>query len=119
MTGARRIMEDFFLDNRDRREHERFESTAMVRYFIKKCSTRYMDCELVDISRSGIAIRLSGSEEAFVGMDVVLEITLPRSLDHITVKGTIAWSQSTGTGLVGIRFENLIAPEVLTRLVAC
>jgi hypothetical protein len=52
-------------------------------------------------------------------MDVSLEITLPGSLDHMTVSGTIKWSQSTETGLVGIRFDNLLTPEVLTRLIVC
>ena len=110
---------DPFLDSKDRRDYERFESKAMVQYFIKKRSQRFMDCEVVDVSRSGIAIRVPMSEDVFFGMDVLLEITLPGSLDHITVSGTIKWSQSTETGLVGIRFDNLLTPEVLTRLIAC
>ena len=112
-------MVDPFLDSQDRREHERFESSARVQYFIKKRSMRYMDCELVDISRSGIAIQVPVSEDLSVGMDVLLEITLPGSLDHVTVKGIVAWSQSTETGLIGIRFEGLVAPEIMTRLIAC
>jgi len=110
---------DSFPDSKDRRDHERFESNAMVQYFFKKRSQRFMECELVDVSRSGIAIRVPVSEDVFVGMDVVLEITFPGSLDHITVKGLITWSQSTETGLVGIKFESLMAQENLTRLIAC
>jgi hypothetical protein len=110
-------MMDSLPDNLDRREHERFESSARVQYFFKKHSMRYMDCELVDVSRSGISIRVSMSEDVFVGMDVLLEITLPGSLDHITVKGVIVWSQSTETGLVGVHFESLLSPEVMTRLI--
>jgi hypothetical protein len=113
------IAMDSSLDGSDRREHERFESSAMVQYFFKKISLRFMDCELVDVSRSGVAIRVPVSEDVFFGMDAFLEITLPGSLDHITVKGTIAWSQSTETGLVGIRFESLIDQEILTRLLVC
>ena len=113
------IAMDSSLDGSDRREHERFESSAMVQYFFKKISLRFMDCELVDVSRSGVAIRVPVSEDVFFGMDAFLEITLPGSLDHITVKGTIAWSQSTETGLVGIRFESLIGQEIFTRLLAC
>jgi len=113
------IEADPFLDGKDRRDHERFESNARVQYFFKKRSLRFMDCDLVDVSRSGIAVRVPVSEDVFVGMDVLLEITLPGSLDHITVKGTIAWSQSTETGLVGVRFVSLLTPEVLTRLIIC
>ncbi len=113
------IAMDSSLDGIDRRDHERFDSSAMVQYFFKKSSQRFMECELVDVSRSGVAIRVPVSEDVFFGMDALLEITLPGSLDHITVKGTIAWSQSTETGLVGIRFESLLTPEVLTRLIVC
>ena len=109
---------DSVSENIDRRDHARFESKAMVQYFFKKRSLRFMDCELVDVSRSGIAVRVPVSEDVFFGMDVLLEITLPGSLDHITASGTIKWSQSTETGLVGIRFENLLTPEVLTRLIS-
>jgi hypothetical protein len=109
---------DSISENIDRRDHERFVSKARVQYFFKKRSQRFMECELVDVSRSGIAIRVPVSEDVFVGMDVVFEITLPGSLDHITVKGLIAWSQSTETGLVGVRFENLLTPEIMIRLLA-
>lgn len=110
---------DSFLDSKDRRDYVRFESSAMAQYFFKKRSQRFKECEVVDVSRSGIAIRVPVSEDVFDGMDVVLEITLPGSLDHMTVSGTIKWSQSTETGLVGIRFDNLLTLEVLTRLIAC
>jgi len=109
---------DSISDNIDRRDHERFKSSARVQYFFKKRSLRYMDCELIDVSRSGIAIQVAVSEEVFFGMDVMLEITLPGSLDLVTVSGTIKWSQSTETGLVGIRFDDLLTPEVLTRLIS-
>ena len=66
---------------------------------------RYMDCELVDVSRSGMAIRVPASETVASGMEVSLEITLPGSLDQITVRGTVAWFLSGKTVLVGIRFE--------------
>jgi PilZ domain len=110
---------DFFLDGNKRRSHERFESNAMVQYFFKKSSMRYMDCELVNVSRSGMAIRVPASESVDSGMEVSLEITLPGSLDQITVRGTVAWFLSEETILAGIRFERLIEPEVLTRLIAC
>ena len=110
---------DFFLDGNNRRSHERFQSNAMVQYFFKKSSMRYMDCELVDVSRSGMAIRVPASESVDSGMEVSLEITLPGSLDQITVRGTVAWFLSGETTLTGIRFESLIEPELLTRLIAC
>ena len=110
---------DFFLDGNNRRSHERFQSIAMVRYFFKKSSMRYMDCDLVDVSRGGMAIRVPASESVASGMEVLLEITLPGSLDQITVRGTVAWFRSGENTLTGIRFESLIEPELLTRLIVC
>jgi len=110
---------DSFLCGSDRRGHERFASNAMVQYFIKNSSMRYMDCSLLNVSRSGIAIRIAGSEDVDSGMEVLLEITLPGSLDQIIVSGMIEWFQGGETILVGIKFERLMAPEVLTRLIVC
>jgi len=110
---------DFFLDGNNRRSHERFQSNAMVQYFFKKSSMRYMDCDLVDVSRSGMAIRVPASEAVASGMEVSLEITLPGSLDQITVRGTVVWFLGGETTLTGIRFESLIEPELLTRLIVC
>ena len=110
---------DFFLDGNNRRSHERFQSNAMVQYFFKKSSMRYMDCDLVNVSRSGMAIRVPASEAVASGMEVLLEITLPGSLDQITVRGTVVWFLSGETTLTGIRFESLIEPELLTRLIVC
>ena len=118
-NGERSTEMDFFLDGNNRRSHERFQSNAMVQYFFKKSSMRYMDCELVDVSRSGMAIRVPGSESVASGMEVSLEITLPGSLDQITVRGTVVWFLSGEKTLTGIRFESLIEPEVLTRLIVC
>ena len=49
---------DSFFNKNDRRAKDRFQANTMVQYFIKKRSARYMDCDLVDVSRNGIAIRV-------------------------------------------------------------
>ena len=110
---------DSFLGGNDRRGHERFATNAMAQYFIKDTSMRYMDCELANVSRSGIAIRVSGSENIDSGMEILLEITLPGSLDQINIAGIIEWFQGGESILVGIKFDRLMAPEVLTRLIVC
>jgi len=110
---------DFFLESNDRRGHERFECRAMVQYFIKKHSLRYMDCELVDVSRSGMGICIALPEDIEPGMEVSLEITIPGSLEQVTVRGTIQWCQRAARIRAGVRFANLIEPELITRLIAC
>jgi len=110
---------DSFFDSDDRRGHERFHSHAMVQYFIKKHSLRYMDCGLVDVSRSGMSILVPGPENLAEGMEVSLEITMPGSLEQITLRGTVQWMQPGERIRAGIRFESLLDPATMTRLLAC
>ncbi len=111
---------DVLFDGNDRRGHERFECRAMVQYFIKKHSMRYMDCELVDVSRSGMGIIVPGAENAAAeGMEVSLEITMPGSLEQVTVRGTIQWVRRGERMQAGIRFEHLLDQELMARLIAC
>ncbi len=112
-------MMDSFFDSNDRRGHERFKCRAIVQYFIKAHSLRYMDCELVDVSRSGMGIRVPGSEKIAENLEIMLEITLPGSLEQLTLRGSIRWFQSGERIRAGIRFDSLLDSEILTRLLAC
>ena len=109
-------MDSFLLGN-NRRSHERFQSNAMVQYFFKKSSMRYMDCELVNASRNGIAIRVPASENIVVGMDVSLEISVPGSLDQMTVSGRVHRVQLGEKILAGIKFDIPLEKHVLDRLI--
>ncbi len=111
---------DSFFASTDRRSHERVQSNARIQYFIKKNSLRYMDCEMVDVSRSGMGVRIPASEETVEpDMEVLLEITLPGSLEQVQVRGIILWLQRSESIRAGIRFDALLEPELLTRLMAC
>ena len=106
-----------FLDGNNRRSHERFQSNAMARYFFKKSSMRYMDCDLVDASRNGIAIHVPATEDIVVGMDVSLEISVPGSLDQMTVSGRVHRVQRGEKILAGIKFDIPLEGHVLDRLI--
>jgi len=108
---------DAFFNKDDRRAKDRFQASTMVQYFIKKHSLRYMDCELVDVSRSGIAIRVPLSEDITPGMDVSLEVTVPGSLDQMTLTGRIHRVQRGQKILAGIKFDVPLGKEVLDRLI--
>lgn len=108
---------DAFFNRDDRRAKDRFQARTMVQYFIKRRSLRYMDCELVDVSRSGIAIRVPLSEDITQGMDVSLEIAVPGSLARITLSGRVHRAQRGRSILVGIKFDVPLEQEVLDRLI--
>lgn len=108
---------DIFSNTHDRRSKDRFQANTMVQYFIKKRSVRYMDCDLVDVSRNGIAIRVPASEDIVAGMDVSLEISVPGSLDQMTVSGRVHRVQRGEKILAGIKFDIQLEGHVLDRLV--
>jgi len=108
---------DFFADTNERRAYVRFRSNTMVQYFIKKRSMRYMDCSLIDVSRNGIGIRISASEDIASGMDISLEITVPGSLDRMTLSGRVHRVQHDETILAGIKFDIPLEQAVLAKLI--
>ena len=108
---------DAFFNKNDRRARDRFHVNTMVQYFIKKRSLRYMDCDLVNVSRTGIAINVSNSEDIVSGMDVSLEISVPGSLDQMTVSGRVHRVQRGQKILAGIKFDISLEEHVLDRLV--
>jgi len=108
---------DSYFNKFDRRAKGRFQANTMVQYFIKKRSVRYMDCDLVDVSRTGIAINVPATEDIVVGMDVSLEISVPGSLDQMTVSGRIHRVQCGEKILVGIKFDIPLEGHVLDRLI--
>ena len=111
-------MMDSFFNKNDRRASDRFHANTMVQYFIKKHSMRYMDCELVDVSASGIAITISvpASEDIENGMDISLEINVTGSLDQLTVAGRINRVQRAERLFVAIKFDVPLAQDVVGRL---
>ena len=113
-------MMDSFFNKNDRRASHRFHANTMVQYFIKRHSMRYMDCELVDVSASGIAITISvpASEDVVAGMDISLEISVTGSLDQLTISGRINRVQRAESLFVAIKFDVPLAQDVIDRLLA-
>jgi len=111
---------DSFFNKNDRRASDRFHANTMVQYFIKKRSMRYMDCELVDVSASGIAITISvpASEDVAPGLDISLEISVTGSLDQLTVTGRINRVQRGERLFIAIKFDTPLAQDVIGRLLA-
>jgi hypothetical protein len=112
------VMDSFF-NKKDRRSSDRFHANTMVQYFIKRHSMRYMDCELVDVSASGIAITISipASEDIASGSDISLEISVTGSLDQLTVSGRINRVQRGERLFVAIKFDVPLAQDVIDRLI--
>jgi hypothetical protein len=108
---------DSISENIDRRDHERFVSKARVQYFFKKRSQRFMECELVDVSCVGIAIRVPISEDIVTGMDISLEISVTGSLDRMTVSGRVHRVERGEKMLVGIKFDIPLTQDVLDKLI--
>jgi hypothetical protein len=108
---------DSFFNKDDRRTKERFQANTMVQYFLKKHSLRYMDCDLVNVSCTGVAIRVPASEDIVSGMDVSLEISVTGSLDRMTVSGRVHRVERGEKMLVGIKFDIALTQDVLEKLI--
>lgn len=103
----------------DRRGKDRFSADLQVQYFIKKQSMRYQDCQLIDISRSGIAVELPPEETLSFGAEISLEMIIPGSFEQITLKGTITRINQEGDkNIAGIKFAEMLAPATFNKIIA-
>jgi len=100
-------MEESFKVNR--RSLDRVKTEIQAEYFIKKQSVRYEGCTVIDISRSGAAIRFPAHEKLQKGAIVFLDIVLPGSFRKLTLQGELKRIQVKGNeNIGGIRFQELL-----------
>jgi len=108
-------MDDYFKLNR--RTLNRIKTEIQAQYFIKKQSQRYERCTIVDISRSGAAIRFPLQEQLQSGSIIFLELALPRSSRQLTLQGQLRRIQHTDNELIGgIKFKDLLDGETFQNL---
>lgn len=100
-------MKDYFKLNR--RSLDRVKTELQAEYFIKKQSQRYETCAIVDISRSGAAIRFPAHEQLHKGAIVFLDIILPQSFTKLTLQGELKRIDTKGNeNIGGIKFKEIL-----------
>lgn len=106
-----------FIEVKNQRLFKRFPHNHQGRFFSNTQSKGWRDCQIVDISRKGVQIECSATEEISTGSIMCIEIYIPNQLELVSLKGTVKWVKKKDDKLIsGIEFCKLLEEEVLNQI---
>lgn len=89
-----------------------------AQYFIKNQSARYMDCTIVNLSRSGAGVLFPAGEALDKGAPVFLDIVVPKSFEQLTLRGEIKRTyREESRQFGGIKFDANLPKDLFTKIV--
>ena len=102
----------------NRRSKDRVKTNLNAQCFIKKKSAQYMECRVVDISRTGAAVSIPVNEKPECGDIMFLDIYIPKTLSHVSNQAEIKRIEKREKELIcGIKFIELISQPVFAQLI--
>lgn len=103
----------------NRRGCSRENTRLPAQYFIKNRSVRYLDCTIVNLSRSGAGILFPSGEALEKGAPVFLDVVVPKSFEQLTLRGEIQRARAEGAQQFGgVKFDAKLPHDLFARLVA-
>lgn len=102
----------------NRRSKDRVNTRLNAQYFIKKKSSQYSECRVVNLSRTGAAVSIPPNERPECGNIMFIDIYIPKTLSHVSAQAEIKRVEKRDRELVcGIKFIELISQPVFAQLV--
>jgi len=103
--------------NINRRGKFRAKTNLNAQYFIKKQSSRYIDCQIVNLSRTGAAVIVPLAEKLSCGPIMFLDIYIPKTLLHVSAQAEIKRIEQRGAEIIcGVKFTELISQSAFEQL---
>ena len=88
-----------------------------AQYFIKGQSAKYLDCTIINLSRSGATVLFPPNELLKVKAAIFFELPIPKTCEQLTIKGELKSKHKSEDGLVyGIQFESLLPEDMFAKL---
>ena len=93
----------------NRRGKDRDKTALNAQYFIKKQSSQYLECKVINLSRTGAAVSVPVSETLKRGTIMFVDIYIPKTLMHVSVQGEIKRVKNGDHECIaGIKFTELL-----------
>jgi len=103
--------------NFNRRHKDRIKTTLNAQYFIKKQSSQYLECKVVDLSRTGAVVSVSINEKLQRGTIMFIDIYIPKTLLHVSVQAEIKRVERHEKEIIGgVKFTELISEPMFEQL---
>ena len=104
--------------NINRRGKDRIKTTLNAQYFIKKQSSQYLECKVVNLSRTGAAVSVPLNEKLQCGSIMFLDIYIPKTLLHVSAQAEIKRIERHDNELIGgVKFTELISLPTFEQLI--
>lgn len=101
----------------NRRGKDRVKTKLNAQYFIKKKSSQYSECRVIDLSRTGAAVNVPAHEKPECGNIMFIDMYIPKTLAHVSAQAEIKRIEKREQGLIcGIKFVELISQPVFAQL---
>jgi hypothetical protein len=103
--------------NINRRGKDRVKTRLNAQYFIKKQSSQYLECTVVNLSRTGAAVSVHMREKLVCGTIMFIDIYIPKTLLHVSAQGEIKRvERREGELISGIKFTELLGQSIFEQL---
>ena len=100
-----------------KRDKERTRTNLNAQYFIKKHSSQYLDCHILNLSCSGAAVSLPINEKPAQETAIFLDMFIPKTLMRVSVVGGIKRTERRDNKLIEcIRFTEFLSPLTFQQL---
>ena len=101
----------------NRRGKDRIKTRLNAQYFIKKKSAQYIECRVVNLSRTGAAVSVPVTEKPECGNIMFIDIYIPKTLSHVSSQAEIKRIEKRDKELIcGIKFTELLSQPIFEQL---
>ena len=104
--------------NFNRRGKDRVKTMLNAQYFIKKQSLQYLECKVVNLSRTGAVVSVPINEKLKCGAIIFLDMYIPKTLQPVSVQAEIKRVERHDKAITGaVKFTELISPAMFEQLI--
>jgi hypothetical protein len=101
----------------ERRKWPRASIRLPAQYFIKDSSSRFQDCTVISMSRSGASVLLPGYEFIKEKGFFYLDFFVPKTVQQLSIRGQVRMKCSQRGGIVaGIQFDKLLPEHTFNKI---
>ena len=101
----------------NRRGKDRIKTMLNAQYFIKKQSAQYLECKVVNLSRTGAVVSVPIDEKLECGAITFIDIYIPKTLQAVSVQAVIKRVERHDRAMLGaVKFTELISQPMFEQL---
>jgi len=99
------------------RSRQRMKTNLKAQYFTKNNEAQPIECQIIDLNTAGAGVMFSGTENIACGDSIAINIFLPNTILHVSVRAEVRWIRRRAKDLMcGTQFQELLSERMLQQL---